>query len=405
MKTSRAFTAISGAGYDAMPRILYFSYDYTPHDHRFLQALAARDEYSVYYLRLQRGPRVLESRPVPAGVTVVDWVGNRGPFQWPRLPQYTDGLRQVLREVQPDLVHAGPVLPVAFIAAWVGVRPLVVMSWGSDILRDAFRSLFNRVATRFVLRRADVFVADNRVVARRARELGLPRSTPLAVFPWGVDLDHFAPHDALGERLRSLLGWRDGFIVLHTRSWEPVYGVDVVARAFVQAARQEPRLRLLLVGGGSQEALVRGILEQGGVLDRVHFTGPMSQDELPNCYRAADVYVSASYSDGSSVSLMEALACGVPVLVSDIPSNREWVVPGREGELFPPGDADALAECLVRFARQSPRALRLMARNARLRAEAQADWARNVQRLWDAYRWALALAVRPAARPLPSAGV
>ncbi len=405
MKISRRGTAISEAGSKAMPRILYFSYDYTPHDHRFLQALAERDEYHVYYLRLQRGPRTLEARPVPEGVTVVEWLGNQGPFQWARLPAYTDGLRKVLREVQPDLVHAGPVLPVAFIAAWVGAQPLVVMSWGSDVLHEAGRSLFNRVAARFALSRADVFVADNRVVARRARELGLPRSTPLAVFPWGVDLARFSPDPALGERLRSLLGWRDAFIVLHTRSWEPIYGVDVVARAFVQASRREPRLRLLMLGGGSQEALLRSIFEQGGVLERVHFTGQVRQDELPNLYRAADVYVSASYSDGSSVSLMEALACGVPVLVSDIPSNREWVYPGREGELFPPGDVDALSQCLVRFARQSPRALRSMARNARLRAEAQADWSRNVQRLWDAYRWALAIGARVPARPLTSGGV
>ncbi|NPA31540.1 MAG: glycosyltransferase family 4 protein, partial [Chloroflexi bacterium] len=324
-----------------------------------------------------------------------DWIGGRGPFQWSRLPLYTDGLRRVLREVQPDLVHAGPVQPVAFIAAWVEARPLVVMSWGSDILRAPSRSVFTRAITRFVLRRADVFLADNRVVARKARELGLPRSTPLAVFPWGVDLEQFSPDPALGERLRSLLGWQDAFIVLHTRSWEPIYGVDVVARAFVQAARREPRLRLFMLGRGSQEAQIREILEQGGVLERVHFAGQVSQDDLPNIYRAADLYVSASYSDGSSVSLMEALASGVPVLVSDIPSNREWVTPGREGELFPPGDAEALAAAILRFARQSRRALQAMRRNARLRAEAQADWSRNVQRLWEAYRWALSLAPRP----------
>ena len=59
-------------------------------------------------------------------------------------------------------------------------------------------------------------------------------------------------------------------------------------------------------------------------------------------YRAADLYLSASHSDGSSVSLMEALGCGLPVLVSDIPGNREWVTDGEQGWLFPDGD-DAAA--------------------------------------------------------------
>jgi len=388
-----------------MPRVLYFSHDYTPHDYRFLKALAEHPEFEPYYLRLHRSERVTETRAVPRGVRVVRWVGGRGPFQWPRFLRYAASLREVLRRVRPHLVHAGPVQPVAFMAAWVGAHPLVVMSWGSDILRAASKPLFLRVATRFALRRADVFLADNRVVIRQAREWGLPAATPVAVFPWGVDLERFAPDAALGERLRTLLGWRDAFIVLHTRSWEPVYGVDVVARAFVRAARREPRLRLLLAGGGSQEAKLRAILERGGVLARVHFAGQVAYDELPHLYRAADLYVSASYSDGSSVSLMEALASGVPVLVSDIPSNREWVTPGREGELFPPGDVDALTKALLRFAHQSPRALQAMARNARLRAEAQADWSRNVQRLWQAYRWALAMRASAPSRPGDRPGV
>lgn len=372
-----------------MPRVLYFSNDYTPHDHRFLAALAAHPEYEPFYLRLQRGPRPLETRPLPAGVTPVAWVGDRGPFAWQRLPQYTADFRRVMRTVRPDLVHAGPVHTAAFIAAWEAAHPLLVMSWGSDILVDASRNLFNRVVTRFVLRRATVFVADNRVVVRRARALGLPASTPVAVFPWGVDLEMFAPHAGHRERMRAFLGWHEAFVVLHNRAWEPIYGAEVVARAFVRAARHEPRLRLLMVGGGSQEALIRGLLAPLAAEERVHFTGYVPRPKLVNLYRAADLYVSASYSDGSSVSLLEALACGLPVLVSDIPTNREWVRPGVEGEFFPPGDVDALAAALLRFARQAPRVLEAMRVAARLRAEAEADWSRNLQRLWDAYHWAL----------------
>ncbi len=382
-----------------MAKVLYFSYDYTPHDHRFLRALAREPTFQPYYLRLQQGPRRLESRPIPQGVTVVRWVGGRAPFRWQDLPRYTADLRRVLRRVQPDLVHAGPLTSAAFLAAWVGAAPLVAMSWGSDLLREAEQDFFRRLLVRFVLRRAEVLVTDNRVVARRARALGLPRSTPVTVFPWGVDLQHFTPRAGLRAHVRALLGWQKAFVVLHTRSWEPVYGVDVMARAFVQAAQQEPRLRLLLVGGGSQAALLRRIFAEGGVQERVHWTGPLPNDELVGYYQAADVYVSASYSDGSSVSLMEALASGVPVLVSDIPSNREWVAPGQEGDLFPPGDASALARALLRIARQTPQALSRMQRAARLRAEAQANWERNVQRLWDAYRWALAVGPRtPSAR-------
>ena len=76
---------------------------------------------------------------------------------------------------------------------------------------------------------------------------------------------------------------------------------------------------------------MRRILEQGDVLDRVHFGGQVGYDNLPLYYGASDLYLSASHSDGSSVSLMEALASGLPVLVSDIPGNREWISEGKTG--------------------------------------------------------------------------
>ncbi len=362
-------------------RLLYFSLDYTPHDHRFLAALA-ESGHEVLYLRLQRGPRQTEDRPLPPQVQQIPWRGGQAPFRWRDFPALFAAFRRVLRTVQPDLVHAGPIQTVAAFPALAGFHPLVSMSWGYDLQRDADRSALYRRLTRFVLRRSDALVADCQAVARRAQAFGFPAER-ITVFPWGVDLQHFAP--APDDGLRARLGWEDAFVVLHNRSWEPVYGVDVMARAFVRAARQEPRLRLMLLGGGSLAPLLHRIFQEARLLDRVHFFGQVSQRDLPRYYRAADLYLSASHTDGSSVSLMEALASGLPVLVSDIPSNREWVTEGREGWLFPDGHAPALAAKLVEAARLPTAARDRMAQAARARAEAQANWPQNSQRLLALY--------------------
>ncbi|RME91416.1 MAG: glycosyltransferase [Anaerolineae bacterium] len=103
----------------------------------------------------------------------------------------------------------------------------------------------------------------------------------------------------------------------------------------------------------------------------------------------ADLYISPSHIDGSSVSLMEALACGLPCLVSDIPANKEWVTDGVNGYLFPDGDADALAEAIERAMAQRER-LAEMGRAARQVAEARADWTKNAQTLLRAYEQTLA---------------
>ncbi len=377
-------------------RVLYFSRDYTPHDHRFLSALA-ETEHSVYYLRLERQNRPLEERPLPAQVQPVAWQGGQSPAGWRDYPRLLRGVRRVIRETKPDVIHAGPVQSAGFLAALSGFRPLVTMSWGSDLLVDADRSAWMRWVTRYTLGRTTLMAGDCRAVQDKAATFGFP-SERVALFPWGVDLQRFQPGSAAAFRAR--LGWQNAFVVLSLRTWEPLYGVDVVARGFARAARQRPQLRLLLLGGGSQAGLLRSILQQEGVLEQVYLGGQINGDELPLYYQAADVYVSASHSDGSSVSLMEALASGLPALVSDIPGNREWITTGREGWIFPDGDDQSVTAGILR-AMDMGEALAEVRAAARALAEQRANWRMNFQRLLAAYDLALSLqraAGKPAAQ-------
>jgi glycosyltransferase involved in cell wall biosynthesis len=197
------------------------------------------------------------------------------------------------------------------------------------------------------------------------------------VFPWGVDLEHFKKKE---ERRKG-----DGFVLFCNRSWETRYGVDVLSRAFVKVAQQRDDVRLLLLSGGSQGANIRKILQAGGVEKYVTFGGQVSQTDLPRWYHMADVYISPSHVDGSSVSLMEALACGLPCLVSDIPANKEWIVEGENGWLFRDGDADHLAEKILAAMNQREN-LPEIGRASRRLAEMRADWKKNAEALMQVYR-------------------
>jgi glycosyltransferase involved in cell wall biosynthesis len=364
-------------------KILYFSRDYTPHDHRFLSALAD-SEHQVTYLRLERRGHQQEGRLLPPGVEIVPWTGGQTPYQHSDHRRLLRSLREVIRQVQPDVIHAGPVQTAAWLAAKAGFEPLVTMSWGSDLLIDAEKDRQMRKWTEFTLKHTSVLVGDCDAVRQKAVAFGFPAER-VVTFPWGVDLSRFAP-ERDDQGLRQRAGWQDEFVILHLRSWEPVYGVDVFARAFVRAAQQRPELRLFLLGNGSLAGKLRQILMP--VLDKVQFVGQVSQEKLPAYYQASDLYISASHSDGSSVSLMEALASGKPVLVSDIPGNKEWITEGQQGWLFADGDADKLAEKLV-WAACHREELPEFGRKARQLAEARADWPRNFERLLEAYQMAV----------------
>jgi len=251
------------------------------------------------------------------------------------------------------------------------------------LMQDVHRNRWWGWVTGYVFKRSAYFTSDAMVTRDKAVAYGMnPEHT--VVFPWGVDLDHFAPNNGKTEQREN------GFALFCNRSWEPRYGVDVLARAFVRAAQSRPELSLTLLGGGSQGARIRQILLNGGVLDQVTFGGQISQTELPRWYHWADVYISPSHVDGSSVSLMEALASGLPCLVSDIPANKEWVTEGENGWLFPDGDVDALAAKILQVMDQRKSLLKIGSA-ARAVAEERADWKKNSAKLMQAYEQALQL--------------
>jgi glycosyltransferase involved in cell wall biosynthesis len=296
-----------------------------------------------------------------------------------------DDLRRVLSQMQPDIVHAGPLQACAWLVARAGFPRLVSMSWGSDLMHDAGFGL-GRWQAAEALRRTSVFLGDCDAVRRRAVELGMDEGRTV-IFPWGVDLDVFRPGSTL--RARARLGWEGALVLLSLRSWEPHYGVDTVVEAFLQAAGREPRLRLILAGDGSLRPQLIDRIEASGLADRLWLPGFMPHSELPMLFLSADVYLSGSHWDGSSVSLLEAMACGLPSFVSDIPGNREWIEPGLTGRWFTPGDVDGLAT-LLREAPREEAVLKGYGRRARLVAEGRADWGRNAPRMLEAYAMALA---------------
>ncbi len=358
-------------------KLIYFSLGYSTHDYRFLKAISDGG-HEVFFVQLEGNQRQVESRLVPENVNQVIWKGGREPFKWSKLAKLVRDFRRLVKEIQPDLIHAGPIQTCAFIAILSGFRPVLTMSWGFDLMDDVHKNKWWEWVTGYTLKRSTFFISDANVTRDMAVKYGMnPEKT--IVFPWGVDLDHFRMKNAeVGTE-------QEGFVLFCNRSWETRYGVDVLARAFVKVAQEREDVRLILLGGGSQGAGIRRILQSGGVEEYVTFGGQISQTDLPRWYHMADLYISPSHVDGSSVSLMEALACGLPCLVSDIPANKEWVFENENGWLFRDGDANDLAEKILAAISQREK-LPEIGRASRRTAEMRADWKKNAEALMNVYR-------------------
>ena len=173
--------------------------------------------------------------------------------------------------------------------------------------------------------------------------------------------------------------------MISTRAWREDYGTRVLLDSFRLAYQREPRLRLVLLGEGPLAPDVHSYIEQYELSTAVHILGQRPEDELPEYFRSADVYLSCAPCDGSSISLLGAMATGLPVIASDRASNREWVKHEENGWLAHAGEPESFARALAAAARLAPNRRRAMASTNREVASRDANWDQNFPQLLDAY--------------------
>ena len=180
---------------------------------------------------------------------------------------------------------------------------------------------------------------DARVLAEAARGLGAPEER-LWIRAWGVDVDAHAPARSWGDR-RGRAG--DPLRVLWTRVLSPVYDPETLLRGLALLGARRVPFEATLAGDGPLRSQLTALARSLGIAERVRFEGWVEEERLQVLLASHAVYVSASRSDSTSQSLLEAMAAGLLPVVSDIPGNREWVIHRRTGLLFPTGDAEAVA--------------------------------------------------------------
>lgn len=341
-------------------KVFYISGGYTVHDRRFLTSFVEQG-WDTTHLPLTTA--TLEDRPAPEAVKRLTATSDESQIE------------RAMRGSKPDVVIAGPIQTGAHLAALAGADPLVTVSWGTDILVDADRTPEMRSITEQTLNKSSAVFGDCRAVREAVKRHSSLEDSDIVTFPWGIDLDTFTPGES-SLSLRNDRDWEDGIIFISTRTWEPVYAIDVLVDAFSLVRESIPEARLVLLGSGSRESAIRTRMRELGIERFVHAPGRVSHTLLPDYFRSADVYVSSALSDGTSISLLEAMATGLPVVVSDSYGNLEWVEPGINGELARPGDPELLAEAMIATATDERTMVRMKAANVAV-ARTRADWSKN----------------------------
>jgi glycosyltransferase involved in cell wall biosynthesis len=275
-------------------------------------------------------------------------VAGRAPAQWPAttlavnvypLPdegppllrsfRMSRALADVAADVRPDLVHAHWLPELGWMAAREGLGPLVCSAWGSDVL--GMRGLGRR-RSKLALEGSDLVLADSVHLAQATRELA-GGNVAVEVVRWGLDLEQFAPGDA--ATARAAIGVEhDGPLIVSVRGFDPIYNPELQLEAFARIRRDWTKARLLLKHPeNGVPRRISAAIERLSLGTSVTVLGNVPSEHMPDVYRAADAVLSVPSSDSSPRSVWEALACGRPVVVSDLPWARDELVPSRDAVL------------------------------------------------------------------------
>lgn len=282
--------------------------------------------------------------------------------------------KRLLREYQFDVLHAFFGIPCGLIARKLGV-PYVVSLRGSDVpgysarYALADKLLFRRLSRR-VWRDSGAVVANSQGL--RALALNTSSEEKIGVIPNGVDTVAFAPE----TRVPDADGQRHDLRLIFVGRLIPRKGVDLI----LTAMSDMPGVQLTVVGDGPERSELAYYAQKHG-LD-VTFMGELQHDQLPVLYRSHDAFAMPSYNEGMSNTVLEAMASGLPVVVTDVGGTAELI--HNNGLVVPVADMNALRDAIC-FLKENHSARRQMGAQSR-KIACQYSWTMVASQYIEQYK-------------------
>ncbi len=295
------------------------------------------------------------------------------------------GLREMIRKINPDILHLHTMFYPAYLGVFSGFRPLVVTPWNGDIVWRYQWSFMRKYAVKKGLFNANLITVDSEELRAKVNKYGNYKNKT-GYISFGVDTSIFNPH-AGSSRIRKKLNIGENApIIISPRSNEKFYNIDIIVSAVPLVLKKHPNAVFVFCGhSNSQDAVLVDLAGRLGVAGSVRFLGNISdRSELAGCYAEADVSVSIPSGDTIAISLLEAMACAAAPVISDLPSPRECVKDGVNGSIVPLRDVSATAMAVIRLLDDKELRERYVRHNLNLIKE-YFEWDKNMSKAEDLY--------------------
>lgn len=247
-------------------------------------------------------------------------------------------LRKIVDEIDPDILHVHYASSYGALAALSLNRPYILSVWGSDIFDFPRKSPLHALLMRLSLCRASFLMSTSRAMAEEASSY---TSKTFDITPFGVDTDKFNPSLRARTDSKFIVG------TIKSLSWQ--YGIETLldACAVIRRERGDIPLEVRIAGKGPDEDALKGKARTLGLSDCIVWLGYIGEEDVRREWANMDVALIPSEQESFGVAAVEAQACGIPVIVSDVPGLMEATCPGKSSIVVKRGDFEAIAQAVI----------------------------------------------------------
>ncbi len=330
--------------------------------------------WARYFVSRSHQTSIISFRPASISGVEVYTFNSAEKLGKPGYLLYAHGVRKLIRELRPDILHAHHATSYGLLGATSGWHPYLLHTWGRDVLDYPKNPVYKRIVS-FNLRQADIVTCTSEIMVQAVQNLvGVSQET--RKIPFGVDLEEFKPNDKIRVEDRLVIGT--------TKSFEPIYGLQYLLKAFSLVAQNNSNIQLILVGDGSQRSYLESLAKELGIFELTEFTGRVSHQEIAAYLALMDIFVVPSLLESFGVAAAEASAMEIPVIASDVGGLPEIVKDGLTGLLVPPANTKALALALKRLI-DDPELRSTLGKGGRKLVSEKYDWLENAAEMENLY--------------------
>lgn len=285
-------------------------------------------------------------------------------------------LKAAIVEFSPDILHAHYATSYGLLGVRSGFHPLIISVWGSDVFEFPQKSILHRYLVKRNLRKADFVFSTSEVMKAEVMKLG---REDVVVTPFGVDLSVYKRFEVppLFDRETKVIGT--------IKTLEPHYGIGALIMAFeVVRKNYSGKVKLVICGSGSEEEELKKLVKVKGMTNDVLFTGTIPQSDVPKYLNAFDVFANLSLRESFGVSILEAMACEVPVVMSDVDGPKEISRNGKFGSMISGSDPGAAGHAILKLL-NDPEFARERAATAYEHVQLNYDWEKNLDNIVEQY--------------------